>query len=183
MRLIGQLGLLGALVATGYSAFACIAGWSLRHRGVQLSGIVAAVIGASLWTLTSYGLALALLNKDFHFAYVAHYCSRSLPWHYALSALWVGQAGSLLLWAWLCGLLALIFYSIAGRSQSSLRVPTTGLLMGFCSFLVATMVFFADPMVASLAPPRDGVGLSPLLQHPAMLFHPQIGRASCRERV
>ena len=126
MRLIGQLGLLAALVATGYAAFACVAGWSLRHRRVQLSGIVAAVIGATLLTLTTCVLALALLNKDFHFAYVAHYCSRSLPWHYALSALWVGQAGSLLLWAWLCGLLALIFYWTAGHSRSSLRVSTWG---------------------------------------------------------
>ena len=119
-------------------------------------------------------LAVALLNRDFHFAYVARYCSRSLPWHYALSALWVGQAGSLLLWAWLCGLVSLAFYFAAGRSQSSLRIPSTGLLMGFCCFLVTTMVFAADPMAASLAAPRDGAGLSPLLQHPAMMLHPPI---------
>ncbi|MCA9982505.1 MAG: cytochrome c biogenesis protein CcsA, partial [Anaerolineales bacterium] len=49
-----------------------------------------------------------------------------------------------------------------------------GLLMGFASFLSATMLFAADPLAPSLAPPQDGAGLSPLLQHPAMLIHPPV---------
>jgi cytochrome c-type biogenesis protein CcmF len=36
------------------------------------------------------------------------------------------------------------------------------------------MAFAADPMEASVSAPRDGLGLSPLLQHPAMLIHPPI---------
>ena len=36
------------------------------------------------------------------------------------------------------------------------------------------MVFAADPMEPSLAPSSDGLGLSPLLQHPAMLVHPPV---------
>ena len=52
---------------------------------------------------------MALLAKDFRFAYVAQYSSRSLAWYYALSAFWVGQAGSLLFWAWSVGVLAMIY--------------------------------------------------------------------------
>ena len=36
------------------------------------------------------------------------------------------------------------------------------------------MVFAADPMEPSLTAPQHGHGLSPLLQHPAMLIHPPI---------
>ena len=36
------------------------------------------------------------------------------------------------------------------------------------------MIFAADPMAPSLVPGAKGDGLSPLLQHPAMLIHPPI---------
>ena len=36
------------------------------------------------------------------------------------------------------------------------------------------MVFAADPMEPSLSIPRDGLGLSPLLEHPVMLTHPPV---------
>ncbi len=119
-------------------------------------------------------LAWALLVKDFSFQYVAQYSSRLLPWHYSLSALWVGQAGSLLLWAWLLGLLALVFRCWPGTKSTPLRDPAFGILMAYCGFLTATMVFAADPMQRDIAPGQEGAGLSPLLQHPAMLIHPPI---------
>ena len=49
-------------------------------------------------------LAQALIVKDFRFQYVTEYSDALLPWHYSLSAFWVGQGGSLLfgrgLWRW-----------------------------------------------------------------------------------
>jgi cytochrome c-type biogenesis protein CcmF len=119
-------------------------------------------------------LALALFNKDFHFHYVAQYSSRLLPWYYSLSALWVGQAGSLLLWAWMLALVAHVFSIRSRRNASPLRYPAFGVLMAYICFLVTTMVFAADPMEAQLASAAEGEGLSPLLQHPAMLIHPPI---------
>jgi cytochrome c-type biogenesis protein CcmF len=119
-------------------------------------------------------LGWALVNKDFRFTYVAEYSSSLLPWHYSLSALWVGQAGSLLLWAWLCSVLGLAYWIRARRTDQEEADPTFGILMGYVCFLVTIMVFAADPMERSLAVPRDGAGLSPLLQHPAMLIHPPV---------
>jgi len=135
-------------------------------------------------------LAWALVCKDLSFAYVAQYSSQQLPWHYSLSALWVGQAGSLLLWAWLLGVLALLFRgwpfsrgpvcpraeNASGRNATTgaLREPAFGVLMAYLCFLTAVMVFAADPLEASLSPVREGSGLSPLLQHPAMLIHPPV---------
>ena len=46
--------------------------------------------------------------------------------------------------------------------------------MAYLCFLVAIMVFAADPMQPSLVARNTGDGLSPLLQHPAMLVHPPI---------
>lgn len=174
MRLVGQICLLGAFVGTGYAAFACVLGWRNGQRAIRRSGVVAAVTSLGALSITATALVYGLLVKDFGFAYVAQYSNRLLPWHYSVSSFWVGQAGSLLLWTWFSAALALAYRFWPRRDQAGIREPTFGVLMGFCCFLVAVMVFAADPMAPSLAPPEDGAGLSPILQHPAMLIHPPI---------
>lgn len=174
MNTLGQVCLLIAFVGSGYAAFACMLACYSGRRLLGRSGEAAAV--ASFLTLTAVTavLAWALTARDFRFAYVAEYTSRSLPWHYSLSALWVGQAGSLLLWAWLLGAVALAYRFWPGQRQSRLRGHAFGLLMAYLWFLGTVMLFGADPMEPSLGTPQDGAGLSPLLEHPAMLIHPPI---------
>jgi cytochrome c-type biogenesis protein CcmF len=176
-------------------------------------GIAAAVVGVSALTAVGAILAVALVVKDFRLAYVAQYSSRLLPWYYALSAFWVGQAGSLLLWAWYVGMLAIVYRLWGGRraeketvprgaqhpegrsgkrclspfppsvpASVALRQPAFAVLMAYQFFLVALMVFGANPMEPGLAARPEGAGLGPLLQHPAMLLHPPvvfIGYAAC----
>ena len=174
MTVLGQLCLLIAFVASGYAAFACVVGAWPDHRRFARGGALAGITAVLALTAASGVLAWALLAKDFRFAYVAEYSSRLLPWHYSLSAFWVGQGGSLLLWAWLLGLLAVAYRFWPGRKPSELRRPAFGVLMAYLCFLVAIMVFAADPMRPSFGAPREGAGLSPLLQHPAMLIHPPV---------
>jgi len=174
MTVLGQLCLLAAMVACGYAAFACAAGWRLGHRGLSRSGVAAAVAGVAALTVVATILGWALVGKDFRFAYVVDYSSRELPWHYSLSAFWGGQAGSLLLWAWLLGLLALAYRFGPRREASPLVEPTFAVLLGYLGFLVAMMAFGADPMEPSTSVPSEGAGLGPSLQHPAMLVHPPV---------
>ncbi len=228
MTTIGQLCLLAALVASGYAAFACFLAWRRGHRWLERLGTGAAVAGLLAQIAVGAVLAVALLVNDFRLAYVAQYSSRLLPWYYALSAFWVGQAGSLLLWSWWVGVLAIVYRFWGGNGESgerraerpgkgkqtpppafaaqsprllvplspclplsplpspvspqSLRQPAFAVLMAYQFFLVAIMVFGANPMEPSLAAPSDGAGLVPSLQHPAMLLHPPIvflGYAGC----
>lgn len=174
MTVFGQLCLLTAFVASGYAAFACIAGGRRGHESLRRGGTFAGVLSVLALSAASGVMAWALLAKDFRFAYVAEYSSRLLPWHYSLSAFWVGQAGSMLLWAWLLGMLAVAYRFWPRRNTSELQEPAFGVLMAYLCFLVAIMVFAADPMQPSLGTPGEGAGLSPLLQHPAMLIHPPV---------
>jgi cytochrome c-type biogenesis protein CcmF len=118
-------------------------------------------------------LAIALIQRDFHFDYVVRYTSQLLSWQYSLAALWVGQAGSLLLWAWFLAALAVAF-RLLPAANVAVRDSAFGILMGYLAFLVAILVFAADPMQASLSAPKEGLGLSPLLQHPSMMIHPPV---------
>jgi cytochrome c-type biogenesis protein CcmF len=169
----GQLCLLTALVCSGYAAFVCLAFRIRQHRLLQqlaaTCGVVAFVsLGGAVGLL-----GWALVTKDFSLDYVARYSSRLLPWQYALSGLWVGQAGSLLLWACMVGGLAVVVRVLPARDVV-IRDSAFGVIMANLAFLIAIMVFAADPFQPSLAPPKEGLGLSPLLQHPSMLIHPPV---------
>ena len=174
MRILGQICLLAAFVGVSYAALACLLATRFQHRTLLRTGKVSAVGGLIALTIVVAVLARALLVKDFEFYYVGQYTSQLLPWHYSLSALWVGQAGSLLLWAWMLLVLAMAFRFWPWKKPSALRDPAFGFLLAYCGFLIAAMVFGADPMQADIAPGTEGAGLSPLLQHPAMLIHPPI---------
>jgi cytochrome c-type biogenesis protein CcmF len=170
---VGQLCLLTALVCSGYGGFAhLISPLRPRHR-LRQAGTACGLIALGSLTVAVVLLAWALVGRDFRIEYVAHYSSQLLPWHYALSALWVGQAGSLLLWAWILAVLAVLFRFLP-TTDAALRDGAFGVLLGCLAFLTALVVFAADPFRPSLAARTEGLGLSPLLQHPSMLSHPPV---------
>ena len=173
MRILGELCLLVTFVGSGYSAFACFISHRERWVHLQRAGVAAALATWIAITGTLAVLSWALLVKDFRFEYVGQYTSHLLTWQYSLSALWVGQAGSLLLWTWLLAGLSFVFLASTPR-DSRLRAPAFGLLMANVCFLTAIMVFAADPMKPSISSRSEGLGLSPLLQHPSMLIHPPV---------
>jgi len=180
VTVLGQLTLLIAFVAAGYSAFACALGWRFEHRSVLRSGYVSAFASVGALSILMLILIHALAHSDFRFAYVVQYSSRTLPWYYAISALWVGQAGSLLLWSWFLGVIALVYRFWPRQRLDRLRDITFAVLLTYLGFLVAIMVFGADPMEPSLSIPREGVGMSPLLQH---FLHAAESLAACTNSV
>src|SRR5579885_778864 len=109
MRNVGELCLLVAVVASGYGAFVGLACRIGTHPWYRRAALLCGILAVGCLTGAVVILSQALLSRDFQFEYVTHYASTLLPWHYALSALWVGQAGSLLLWAWFLSLVTLLF--------------------------------------------------------------------------
>lgn len=173
MRNLGELCLLIALVCSGYGAFVGITCrfWAnpWMKRAALLCGITAVVSLSAAIAI----LERALLLRDFQFEYVANYSSSLLSWQYALAALWVGQAGSLLLWAWFLSIVTLLFRILPTRDKL-LRDAAFGILLSNVLFLIMILIFAADPFKPTLNTPNEGQGLSPLLQHPSMLIHPPV---------
>jgi cytochrome c-type biogenesis protein CcmF len=173
MRNVGELCLLMALVCSGYGAFVGIACRVWMHPWMKRAGILCGIMTVACLSSAVVILGRALLNRDFQYEYVANYSSRLLSWHYALSALWVGQAGSLLLWAWLLSLVTLLFRVLPAKDKV-LRDAAFGILLANVLFLTSILIFAADPFKPALGTPKEGLGLSPLLQHPSMLIHPPV---------
>jgi cytochrome c-type biogenesis protein CcmF len=174
MVFFSQLCLLTAFCCLGYAAFGCTIGLWQERRYLLRSGELSAFFGVAGLTAVSAALAWALVSKDFCFAYVAQYSSRDLPWYYSLSAFWVGQSGSLLFWSWLLGIIALVFRFWSFGRPSQLKKTSFAIILLYLFFLVVVLLFAADPTEASIGLPKDGRGLGPSLQHPAMLLHPPI---------
>jgi cytochrome c-type biogenesis protein CcmF len=143
-----------------------------RSRGpaVLAEGLLAlAVVGALVATTV---LAEALVTNDFSLAYVADVGRRGVAAPYRLAGLWGGMAGSLLWFASLSGAAGLVAATrLADRRSAGQVASVTGALVATLAGLV---LMLADPFVALAVPSVDGAGLTPILEHPAMLYHPPL---------
>ena len=121
----------------------------------------------------AFALIWAAFTNDFSVDYVLHHTNRDLAPIYKFSALWSGQEGSLVLWAWL-----LTGYGFVLR----LRHKTDVTLYAYASTIIAAIqVFFLLLLIIAAPPfaivpggvaPADGFGLNVLLRYPEMVIHP-----------
>jgi cytochrome c-type biogenesis protein CcmF len=129
---------------------------------------------AGLTTVAVGLLEYALISHQFRFQYVADHVSSDQPLFYTLSALWGGQEGSLLFWAWLLAIFAAIVL-IQNRSQNRELLPYIAVFLAFTEgFFLILCTFVESPfkLLDATLTPTDGQGLNPLLQNPGMFFHP-----------
>ncbi len=137
---------------------------------------------AVLVTVALSCLAWALVSGDYRLVYVAEATTRSASWPYRLAGLWGGMAGSLLFWTWLLAVVAVTAARSVRRSRPDLVVPVAAVLAALTAAFLAIALIWADPFARLAVPAIDGAGLAPILEHPAMLYHPPLlylGLVSC----
>ena len=172
--LLGNWSLLIALAVCGLGVGAAVlAGWKRSSPLLDLART--AVYGAALLlTLASIRLLMAFLNNEFHFEYVASYSERAMPTGYKVAAFWAGQNGSLLLWAWLVGVLASLAVWWIRRDPGRVQAVTIGVLLVVTGYFLALLRWAMNPFELLPTPPIDGNGMNPLLQDLAMILHPPL---------
>jgi cytochrome c-type biogenesis protein CcmF len=105
----------------------------------------------------AFALVWAAFTGDFSVAYILHHTNIALPGAYKFSALWSGQEGSLLLWAWL---LTAYGFVLCLRYRVDVR------LTAYASTIMAAIQLFFLALLCFAA------SLNPLLQYPEMVIHP-----------
>ena len=169
---IGNYTLLLAFVVAAYTIISAGIGvWREKDELVR-SAMHAIFALAGLLTLAVAALTYAFATHDFQITYVANHSNRSLSLLYALSAVWGGQEGSLLFWAWLLSVFSAITVLQNYKKNRSLMPYLCAVLAGVMLFFLIVLVFVAPPFARSAYIPSDGQGLNPLLQNPGMIFHP-----------
>src|SRR5579872_6416563 len=123
-------------------------------------------------TSAAFALVYAAFTNDFSIAYILHHSNRDLALAYKFAALWSGQEGSLLLWAWLLAIYGLVL-RLRHKVDVRLVAHASTILSGIQLFFLLLLNFAAKPFSLTVgAIPVDGNGLNPLLQYPEMVIHP-----------
>jgi cytochrome c-type biogenesis protein CcmF len=153
------------LIATGQPARISPERLADTARRAGIAGFVA-VTGAA------FALVWLVFANDFSIAYIAEHSNRALPGAYKFAALWSGQEGSLLLWAWLLGAYGFAL-RLLHKTDVKLYAYAGTILAGVQVFFLTLVNFVAPPFsLLRGAIPDDGNGLNPLLQYPEMVIHP-----------
>ncbi len=129
---------------------------------------------AGFWAVTASAFALvyAVFANDFSITYILEHSNRALPAAYKFAALWSGQEGSLLLWAWLLGIFGFVL-RLRHKTDVKLYAYAGTILAAIQVFFLLVLNFAAPPFsLFAGTPPADGNGLNPLLQYPEMVIHP-----------
>ena len=169
---IGYIALCLALTASVYSAIAYTVGARRRNWPLVTSAKNSLLAVSGLISISIAILAYALVTHNFQLEYVASYSSRDMPLAYLLSALWAGNDGSLLFWAWLLSIFAAIVI-LQKRNIGQELVPyASSVIAVTLAFFLVLLLFVSTPFHKLSFTPVDGTGLNPLLENPGMILHP-----------
>jgi cytochrome c-type biogenesis protein CcmF len=122
----------------------------------------------------AFALVWASFTNDYSVSYILHHTNRDLNTAYKFSALWSGQEGSLLLWAWLLSAYGFVL-RVRHKVDVRLSAFASVILAGIQVFFLLLLVVAAPPFAIQPGPVAvDGFGLNPLLQYPEMVMHPPL---------
>ena len=119
-------------------------------------------------------LVAAFIISDFSIITVYQNSHSLKPFFYKISGTWGNHEGSLLLWVIILTIFSFLFL-LYNKSHSrnyriySLIIQNT-LILGFLFFLL----FNSNPFSAISPTPKEGLGLNPILQDPALAIHPPL---------
>src|SRR4051812_24729684 len=166
MITLGAACLILALVLAIYSALAALIGTRGDRRFVD-SSRRAVYAFAALLTICVVIIEAAFARTDLSLQVVADHSSTTTPIFYRFTAMWSSQEGSLLLWAWVLSLTSSAVLFATRNKHRELAPWATAVLMGLGAFFTGLMLFNANPFARLSPVPPEGVGLEPLLRHPA----------------
>jgi cytochrome c-type biogenesis protein CcmF len=192
--MIANLGY-GALVITFllalYSVFAAVFGVRRNAPAWVESARNAMLLTFPLVTLAALSIIYLLVNGNYEVEYVAAVTSNSMPMYLKVTALWGGQAGSLVFWTWLMSAFASAVTLRKWDRDREFLPWVIVVAMITLAFFLLMVIFFENPFerlwqlpfgqpVKAMFPPAgatllvqaDGRGLNPLLRHPGMIIHP-----------
>lgn len=173
LHIIGNLTIYLALILAIYSFIAYVIG--IRKEDQRL---IDSAKGATLSTFILASISMLLLfialgTSQFQFKLVYQYTSSDLPLLYKLSALWAGNAGSLMLWTFFLTMYA----AMVAYSRKMVRNPMTPYVVAIITlntiFFYLILAFSTNPFeLVEGGVPIEGYGLNPMLQDPGMIIHP-----------
>ena len=148
----------------------------LNKNSINVSGRIFSLISIqSLMVIISFiTLIIAFINSDFSNETVYNNSHTSKPLFYKISGTWGNHEGSLLLWLLVLTIFLFIFTITSKNLSNKYRILTLFfqeiIILGFLLFIL----FTSNPFLNLFPVPKEGTGLNPILQDPALAIHPPI---------
>ena len=149
---------------------------SFRNKSKNLdSKIFSALSVQSLMVLISFfSLIYSFVVSDFSNETVYNNSHSTKPLFYKISGSWGNHEGSLLLWLLVLTIFLFIFFISSKKLLNNYRALTVLfqqlIIIGFLLFIL----FTSNPFINLFPTPKEGTGLNPILQDPALAIHPPI---------
>src|SRR3954449_9329584 len=146
MATFGSWSLILALVLSFYAFAAGLMALIAGPRADRLAETARRAGIATFIAVTAAAavLVISVLNNDFSLAYIREHSNIALPAPYKFAALWSGQEGSLVFWAWLLSAYACVV-RLRHKVDIQLVAHASVILAGVQVFFLLLVNFAARP--------------------------------------
>ena len=169
---VGHFALVLALAVAVYQFAVNLYGAHRNDAGLMAAGRVAALAQAALIGLAFFVLMHAYIVSDFSVENVFRNSHSAKPMLYKVSGVWGNHEGSMLLWVFILslfgGAVALFGRNLPPQLKARVLGVQGSVGLAFLLFVVVT----SNPFTRLSPAPIEGQGLNPILQDPALAFHP-----------
>ena len=173
--MIPEIGHFALILAVGVALYQMLVPLYGAQRGdvaLMRTGITAAVLQLALITLSFMALTHSYIVSDFSVQNVFENSHSAKPLIYKISGVWGNHEGSMLLWVLILALygsaVALFGQNLPLELRARVIAVQGAIGLAFLLFIVLT----SNPFQRIDPPPIEGNGLNPILQDPALAFHP-----------
>ncbi len=132
------------------------------------------LLQSTLVLICFFTLSAAFIVSDFSLITVYQNSHSLKPLFYKISGTWGNHEGSLLLWVIILTIFSFLFLILNKNHPKNYRLYTliiqNLLILGFLFFII----FNSNPFSSIIPIPKEGLGLNPILQDPALAIHPPL---------
>ena len=169
---LGHFALVLALLVAIFQMVVPAWGARVRDRELMATAEPAALCQLGLLLFAFLALMHTYVTSDFSVASVASNSHSTKPLLYRISGVWGNHEGSMLLWVLILALFGAAVAAFGRNLPPTLKANAlavqASIAVAFCLFILLT----SNPFLRIDPPPADGSGLNPILQDPALAFHP-----------
>jgi len=173
--MIAEIGHYALILAAGVALYQFLVPLYGAQRGdvaLMRTGISAAVLQLALILLAFVALTHAYVVSDFSVENVFENSHSAKPLLYKISGVWGNHEGSMVLWVLILALygsaVALFGQNLPLELRARVVAVQGAIGLAFLLFIALT----SNPFIRLDPAPIEGNGLNPILQDPALAFHP-----------
>ena len=168
----GHFALILALLVAGVQTV--IPAYGARARDARLMAVGEPAALAQLFLILIAFLALthAYVTSDFSVANVEANSHSTKPLMYKIAGVWGNHEGSMLLWVLILAIFGAAVAAFGNNLPATLKANVLSVQASIALAFLLFMLLTSDPFQRLDPAPADGRGLNPILQDPALAFHP-----------